>query len=248
MNRLIIGSLLALLAAVMGVPAHALQLGDPVQPAVQGSERALALSKLLVPEDLAVQSLTAIVKRDLPPVLRADEGIRTLEARYPGIVDAMIGAALPEVLKRTVKTIPIQQTKVEALLSAKMTPAEIETAYAFYAGPTGQKVIRDQFLGFDAGPMVKEAIESKRGTISPALIEAAQNEAATTTTNRMTPEDEKTLLQLMNTSAFLKIQALGPEIQRVTAEVGDRADPDGEARVEALMTEALERFIRDADK
>lgn len=248
MNRLIIGGVLALSAGVMGVPAHALRPGDPVQPAVQGGQRALALSKLLVPEDLAVQALTVIVRRDVPPVLRADEGIRALEARYPGIVDAMIAAALPELVKQTGKTVPLQQAKVEALLAAKMTPAEIETAYAFYAGPTGQKVVRDQFLGFDAGPMIKEAIANERGTISPALIEAAQNEGATTTTNRMTPEDEKALLKLMNTSAFLKIKALGPEIQRVTAEVSDRADPEGEARVQALMNEALEKFIREADK
>ena len=248
MNRLIIGGLLALSAGAMAVPSYALQPASAVQPALQGSQRALALSKLLVPEDLAVQALTVIVRRDVPPVLRADEGIRTLEARYPGIVDAMIAAAIPELVKQTVKTIPLQQAKVEALLSAKMSPAEIETAYAFYVGPTGQKVIRDQFLGFDAGPMIKEAIASERGTISPALIEAAQNEGATTTTNRMTPEDEKVLLKLMDTSAFLKIKVLGPEIQRVTAEVSDRPDPEGEARVEALMKEALEKFIRDADK
>lgn len=211
-------------------------------------ERALALSKLLQPRDVMLQALVGVVEKDVPAALARDPAAALMEHEYPGIIDAMMAAALPEITGPFEANLPSLWDRFADLYQERMTIDEIDAAYRFYSSPTGQKVVRTMHQSLDTRAILDDAMAGDSTAVSSEAIEQAQTGALAQFIATMTSEDRAALEALAKSPMIGKLQELGPEVQRLTMEFLNRPDPDGEARVQQVMHDAMTAFIAEADR
>lgn len=241
--RKILGVGLVLLSIACCLPAAAAEPPVSASETSAKAKRALDLSKLLQPRELVVESAMATLERDIPAALRGDEDVDAMEAEYPGIIDAMLAAAMPELRAQVEASMPSLWTAFAKLYESRLSLEEIEAMHSFFSGPTGQKLLIAQHRNFASEAMIKDVLENEDGTVSAAALQQGKQAAMAEAQRTLTPEDKAVLMELIKSPLLLKMQQLGPEVQRLTLELINAPDPEGEARIEALMTEAAEAFI-----
>jgi hypothetical protein len=167
---------------------------------------------------------------------------RELESNYPGVIAAMWAAAAPEVEKQTEAELPAFWAKLADLYASRMTVAEIVAASSFFGSATGRKLIRLMNEGL-ASQASTAASSIQDGTFTPADHERLKAAAAASLAGGFSSSEEAAVEEFTQSSAGRKMLSLKEQVNALTSEWLNTANPKGEARIDALIQKAVDDFI-----
>ena len=242
LRRLFVAALLAAAPAAASAQAPAPAAADPQ------ASLALELAKLVSPSEALLELVIASARTAFFGALNSDPESQALEKDHPGIGQAVWDALEPEARRAAVESAPQLWEKIARVYTKNLTPAETRALIDFYGSPTGQKAIRAMYASVDMAPMFKDAIDSPDGQISAGSLAKGQRAAAAQAVSAMGPEDEAALLALSRAIPLAKLLAVGQDVQKATLEYLNEPDPENDARIEALVSETMERYMKKGAK
>lgn len=240
------GMILGAVLAAAGPPASDLPAAQAPATAAARSPRyqaAYALAQQLRTEQSVLQETGRLFEKSSLDQLAANPEIGALEKAHPGIWRHVTAAARPELERQVVAGLPLLWASLATIYAEELTDAEIEQARVFYTSPAGQRLraalIRNYDVGKELAPLVKdENAKTSAGDIRNALAGAIPETMAA-----MSAEDRAALLAFSQTPAFAKIERIGPRVLEASAAWGNREDPAGQQRINAVMEKAATEFL-----
>lgn len=206
-------------------------------------QTASALARVVAPLDIGVSTELEQARRAILALPTLDEDAKLLEKEYPGLYAALWAAVEPEMRAIAEASYPSFWAALEQLYHARLTENEAQAVMTFFKSATGQKLLRSTYSSFDTGPMVAEMANSDNYTVSESQMKAAANAARAKAVGQIGPGDQADLWLLIASIDLAKFQSLGVETQKVTLAWVNKEDPEGDARIEKAMKEAMERYM-----
>jgi hypothetical protein len=151
-------------------------------------------------------------------------------------------AIAPEIERDFKTQLPEHWAKLADIYSSGMTLQQIDHAVGFMGGPTGRKMVRLMNEGL-AAPSIGLAAEAAGSDISASGFAKAKVEAAETMARGLTEDEQKQVVAFGASPAGKALLSLGPQVQQASLEWMNKSDPETDARLEALMTKAIENFV-----
>jgi hypothetical protein len=233
----------ALLAAcLLALPALASAQTPQPTPVAAAQPGAVALAKLTCPRDLMVEQQIETAKRAFYAGFRAEPEAAEVEAANPGMVDFLWAAIRPEMESQSLKILPKIWTMLAEVYSARLTAREIDSLRAFYATPTGQKVVKSMYSEVDVSPVISEMVRSE-GRISDSTAKGVITAASNRMANTLTAEDLRVVTALVGYISREKMRSVSDETRRVMLALGSAPDPELDARLAAIIDNALARYL-----
>jgi hypothetical protein len=171
----------------------------------------------------------------------ADSG--ALEKEFPGIHAAAWKALEPEVRRYAAESHPQIVKRLAQLYHEHLTGPEMEGLRTFYETPTGARILRTVFEGADYAPVVNDLVSSPEATISGDAIAAARKTALDKVAAEVQPADEAAARALLRAIPPAKAAKLTQAVHEFTVRSSNERHPEFEARVERIVTEAMQRFM-----
>lgn len=241
------------IAAAMAAPAAAQSSAPSApgaaaqSPAAIAHARALELADLLNGERVTRAQAIKFFQVTVPEQMRAQPEYRALEAKYPGVIEHVVGRMQPVVTDLMLKRMPRLLERSAAVYTARFTPAEVEQILAFYRSPTGAWVVATIAQGTDLSAMLKikindpssairaeDVTQSTRGASFPALVIG------------LTPERQRVIAAFGATSAGRKLPAANAEMAQIAAAFANESAAEDD-QVGKVVIEAIQSYVAEAD-
>lgn len=240
----LIGAVAAIGALAAAPPLLAQPPSPPPRTAAQTG--ADALVRLLYPPEM-VDLQVPIARRAFLAGIASDAEMQKLSATYPGLVDAMWAAVAPALRADFALKQPRLWAQLAALYAARLTPAEIEGLRSFYAGATGQKLLRTMFGAVDAGPMIRDVLNRPDGQVSgesaARVVADAKAKTLASIPASLTAEDKAAYARLAKTVTAAKAEEISREAQKLILDWVNEPDPAQEARIQKIVVAVGTRYI-----
>lgn len=240
MLRLIIASLL-----LVPLPAIAATQDAVVAEDEQAARRAggVKLARLIYSAERQKNLATGSMLDQLAGFFRADPNFQALEAQAPGAVDAVVDAIRPELLAFTLRELPRYHHEVGRIYARHMTVTELEEAYAFYSSPLGTRLVDETQGNIDFSTVFGDIAYDPDGKTSEESLSKDQQRAVAKTVGNLSAEELEPMIAVSRQSWFKKIQLVQPDIMAYDAAYMNSPSPEYEARIEKVVTEALEAHM-----
>jgi hypothetical protein len=242
-------ALATLLALTLGLGGVA-QRPPSVSPASiavsEASPRpaALTLARLLNSEAMIIGGTdsTDKARQIMGDLAAANADMKAMEAQHPGFTRTMADAMTPIAVRSMRERLPELWRRQALVYGKRFNDAELETLNAFYASPTGQKIIdrMQQAMGHKA--MVAEAAASPDFKFSAKSVQQDKDEAARTMVKALDASDMTVLAMLQKTGLADRIKAMAPETEGNALQWYDEQAPWEEAETEKAMAAVMTRF------
>jgi hypothetical protein len=211
----------------------------------------LSLVKLFYPRDAIIAQAKRFAEDQIPQALAAQAEIAPLEKAYPGLVKAMMTAAIPTLMTMLDNRFPDLWANITDVYATSMTPVELSQNIAFYSSPLGVKLVR-QTLESDTGKGMMDSLTlSSLDNIQVSHASAMQDErtARAQAMARMSPEEIRQILTFMTSPAGRVKTKLQPEADRLMLHWMDaKPSPEEDEMGKALMIQAAADFIAKANE
>lgn len=194
-------------------------------------DEATILAKLIYPEALNRAITTYTIVQVVTPAYHADQGLQSLEADYPGIIDAMIAAMQPEFEQGRVDALPTLWAKTAAVYASNLSLDELQQTMAFYASPAGQRLSA-----------------AKRDAIANASSPRPERRAGPDPDSGSKPDEVQLSRTFASTATGRKLAALQPQIDAIIAAWSEAPTPEADARVTAALSKVVTRYSRSAPR
>lgn len=238
---------LGLLVAVAPLPSLAQATPAAPQPAGAGQKvsqaTAAALARTVAPMEPMLRAEMEQARKAILALPTHDDDARQLEQDYPGLYAALWTAVEPDMKRSAEASYPSYWAALEQLYLARLTESEAQAVMTYFKSASGQKLIRTMYGSFDAAPMVAEMTKSNDYTVSEGQLKAATDAAKAKAVQQITDDDKADLWMLMASIDLQKFKAIGAETQKVTLEWVNRPDPEGDASMQELMEQAMQRYM-----
>jgi len=240
--------LLVLAAALIAAPAFAGPAETPtaVTASQSAKQAAEALAQVVAPRQIMIPLNMKWAEKSIEelPKLNAEAG--EFEGEFPGVHQAMWLAAKDELHAQLEASLPDLWGRLEQLYLADMTETEIRALIGFYSTPTGKRLIAGMYGNSDLQPMIQSMATSEDGNISEQSFRTVTEDAKRKAVANA-DIDPKDILPLMTAMSLPKLRAIGEKSQRATMEWVNRDDPQQQERINKLMADAAERFIKSSE-
>ena len=211
--------------------------------AEQDAERAakaLSLAQLIESRDLLLDA-ELLEAQFVSGMLATPDG-KSMEDEFPGIVQAIWRSAAAELRSQTEASLPSYWERLAAIYSANLSVEEIDAASKFFGSDVGRKVIK-----LKGQTMIRQlvtlAAQSETGAITGEAFSTSNREASESVVTALSQNEQLTLAAFGLSAAGVKLQSLGPHIQKVAVEWMNESTPEEDAKIEALMLAAIEAHI-----
>ena len=190
-------------------------------------EEAAMLARLIYPEALNRAITRSTIILVVTPAYHADRGLQSLEADYPGIIDAMITAMRPEFEQGRVDALPALWVKTAAAYASNLSQDELREAIAFYSSPDGQQLSI-----------------AERDAIASAPPANAQGQGRSDWRLTSKPDNVQLSRSFNLTATGRRLAALQPQIDAIIAAWSEAPTPEADARVTAALSKVVARYSR----
>ena len=212
----------------------------PADPA--GRAAALRLASLLYSEDSQMRMAEQIADNELAPAFRANDDLKTLDSKYPGLTEEFIKQLKPAFLRFTKGQLPSYQERIARLISERLNAEEIEDVTKFYLTPTGKKLLNGMQQNATAGTTIKESLTDPDKPTSYAAVVADHKVAQDATRKLVDESDKAALVEFAGKPYFTRVAALGPAMRKLEQDFANEPAPEFEAEIDAIMTATLAKF------
>jgi hypothetical protein len=240
MLRLLHAAMLTLV--VLGSPAAA---ATAQAPAVS-QDPAFALAERVAPAEIMLPLEMKIGKQAFYMGFEADAEGKALLEEYPNLPDVLWAAVEPELVRYSAADHPKFLDRLAALYRARLTTREMAGLYEFYGSSTGRKLVREAYRGLDANPVLAD-LAKQEGDVSAESLQAARGAGLSNVVSSLDAADEAALLGIGKILPLEKWRQIGAETQKLTLEWVNQEDPVLEARIEALIEAAFEKYLAGKD-
>jgi hypothetical protein len=237
--------LLLLVAALITAPTNAAHAQPVVAatPSQSVKQAAGVLARVVAPREIMIPLNMKWAEKAMEelPKLNAEAG--EFEREYPGVHNAMWFAAKDEIRDQLDADMPNLWDKLERLYLSELSEREIRSLISFFATPTGKRLIAGMYGNSDLQPVIQSMATSDNGTISEQSLRTVTEDAkrkAVADANI----DPKDVLPIMKDMPLAKLRAVGEKAPRVTYEWVNEEDPQQQERIDKLMADAAEGFIK----
>jgi hypothetical protein len=235
--------LLAGCLLVMPVAVQAQALGRPPETDARAGDEArrvaaMQLAQTLQPRDVVVTEALSTLDRGFVDTLMSQKEVRDLEAQYPGIVQAMWTGARPIAAEMLEQALPKLWNRLADVYASKLSTDQIEATKAFFASPTGRKVILLLNRNADLRPLMRDVFADEKGQITPQGYVESVVASAGRTAGQMSPAEIGEMDRFMRSPAGLAMAAMAVEVRDIGVAWMNESEPKYDARIERAMTEA----------
>lgn len=237
-----------LAAAHAGVPEQTAAAPAPTDPAV--TERAIKLATMLNSEAIIVGNAKSD-EEALPLVTQlwgSKEDLAALEKESPGISVALAREVMPIINRSARERLPELHRRQAALYAANFTAAELDTLIAFYASPTGTKLIATMLASIKPKAVIAEASKSEDFRFGSESVLKDIRSTAPAITRVMDETDKAALTRLITSGLAPRLKALAPQTQTIALEWYNEEAPWEAAEIEKAMERVLARFGKKKDR
>lgn len=231
-----------MLAAASAADGHVQQAPSA---AVQ-QDKAAALAELVAGTEVTLSLELGFAKQAFDAVMATDADLKTMIDENPGLQAAVWAAVEPEIRRSSIEGNPAFLARIAALYRSRLTATELDAVYAFFEGPTGQKLVKAMYGGINPQPVIAEAMAGSGDISGSAIVEAA-DAGRTKALSTIGPEDEPALATLTRAVSTQKLQALGAEVQKLTLDYVNEDDPVLDAKIEAVIEAAFRDYFAKQD-
>lgn len=227
-------------------PANAMQVDEAASPL---HAKSLALARITASDANVIGQNSDKMVAELTNLLMLDEDIAGLETNSPGSVDEMVRAILPIMNAGMRQRLPELQASYAALYRRDFTAEEIDFLIGFYAGPTGQKLIRGMLDNMQLDAIGQQLLASgfAEGSITAEAVMKDMKAAIPAAMQNMTASDHDALKTLSANPVFPKLMKLGTEVQQIHLDWSEIYAPGEEDAIDAALEEIVERRIGELD-
>ena len=224
------------------------QAGVPPVPAAAAPDaerlaKALKLAQTVQPREMVVDQSMITLDAQVVAGLMADPNIKTMESENPGIAAAMWKGARPIIAEMLVKSVPDLWNGLAGVYARHLTSAQLDETIRFFQSPTGRKFVQAMNRNADIKPMMRDMVGRADGVIGEKSYLQTVSGAATAAASAMSPAETAEFERFFTTSTGKVVLGVGPDVTKVVLEWTNRKDPAVDARVEAAMIAAVEKFL-----
>jgi hypothetical protein len=238
---------MSFLAAALLVSAGPSAAARPAPAAASDAvlaAKALKLAQTVQPLEMVVEQSVAVLDDQVVAGLMANPDIKRLEAENPGIVAAMWSGAKPTISEILVQSVPDLWSALAAVYAKHFTSAQLDEVIGFFESPTGRKFVIGMHRNIDVKPMIRDAVGT-RGQLSEKTYTQTVSGAANATAEAMSPAETAEFERFLATPTGKIVAGVGPDVTSAILEWTNRRDPKADARIEAAMIKAMEKFLGD---
>jgi hypothetical protein len=226
MMRIQIPKLCALIAASSASPAFAVpetvninsQIADSNPTIIQ--DRATELAQFLYSREDMARQLKQTLSTSLPQSMKNVSDFGIYETEYPGLIAAVVDAAIPEMLKAYDDKMPLLWRSTSQIYREKFNSAELDQILAFYKSPVGIRFMKTLQNNVDSQQFMDAAVASQgeeTDSVSDA-VKKAKTQALKKTGTQTSAADKIAIFRFENSPLGPKLAAVGPLISKAVSE------------------------------
>jgi hypothetical protein len=243
MLTLLVAAGLAAVQSPASPGSSQLQKSAPQSAAPVSDQTAKALARTVAPADLLLPVEIEQARKALLSLPTLDPDAKELESEYPGIWAAVWTASEPELRRSVEAGYPKLWSSLEQLYRARLTEDEADAILTFYRSDTGQRMLQGMVESLDGASVFAEVVKSPDSPMTPEQMRTMTEAAGAGAAKRLKSGDSVQFLQLMHYVDLDKFKLLGAETQKVTLDWVNAEDPEGDARLQAIMEEAMQDYM-----
>lgn len=222
--------ILATLAALQLPFAAAAPAMQAARPLAAELEQARRLAELTNPSELMLELNLAGWEISVRESMASNPNTSELEARYPGLSDAVVEATRPLARHHSAKFVRETNERRSALYAERLNAAEIAEVIAFYETEIGRKLIRDvlgntDFTGLGRD-LVRQRRETGKASISAEAVKRAEAAALQRVAPRISADEETAIAKFAQRPAAVKFMAARDEMERRILALVNNPDPE----------------------
>ena len=226
--------------AIALVPGH-VHAQDVSAEVAEASPHAQLLDVMQsgIDEDRVLDNALAVVRSHW----EADPNIVAAEARRPGLMDAMLGAAMPLLKRQNVDNKVTFRPKFVAALRSVLNDSEAREITAFYQTPIGKKMLQGVSQNSDFSETIGSVVKDR--SLSTEDVARDIDNAAIKTAQQMTEADKAAMVeQLTSKPALQKLPAIQQAIMPVRMEMERSSmSPEFLAEMQGAIGAAAQRHM-----
>ena len=235
-------ALCAALILLAAPGAAAAAAGQAAEADGQRRERALALAKLVQPEEQAIVEAMKMLDRTMAAAPRDNPQFKEIEAEIPGFTAAYWEAAKPDVRQMLAKRLPGLWNLLADIYAAELTVAQIGELEKFFSAPTGRKLIAHMQSGIDPAPMLRD-VTGEEGEITAKGYDESLKGALATLADKMNREDFVALAAFNRSSAGRAFLRIGPKVRKAGLDWMNAPNPEDDARMEEIAMRTVAKLL-----
>ena len=202
---------------------------------------ALELARLMAPRQLMIDGELRQFDLNFPRTLLQNKEVAAVEARYPGLIEAMAKACRPLLGQQVGERLDRLYPQLAATIQADLSQSEIAELKAFFGSPEGQSILKKTADSVDAGPVYDSA--AKDGQVSEEAMKAQQWIATLSAVGKYSEADRAALMSLKERPVFAKLAAVQQELRKMVVDAMRAPDPAYEKQTNDAMSAAVANHI-----
>jgi len=211
-------------------------------PDAERLARGLKLAQIVQPRELAVDQSMRTLDRQAVEGLLADPNIKQMESEHPGVVAAMWKASRPILAEALAGSLPDLWNGLARVYAKHLSSTQIDEMIRFFQSPTGRKFLVEMNRNVDSRPMFRDMVRQEGQVGEKSYLETVSG-AATAAASAMSPAEMAEIARFADSPIGKALQGVGSDVTKVILEWSNRSDPKIDARVEAAMVEAIQKFM-----
>ena len=164
-----------------------------------------------------------------------NEEMKDAESNYPGIGTELADAVLPIINGYMRARLPQLHETQTALYTRTFSSSELETLIAFYASPTGQKVIQLMNASLKPKAMLAKAQASEDFKITSSSALSDIRDTGPAILAGLKPEDHFVLQKFGRSGLVDRMKAVAPQTQTIALEWMAEYAPGEEAETDMIV-------------
>ena len=205
------------------------------------------MAELLNPVDQIVATELRGFDEQIVPAFRGQKDYAALEARYPGVIDAIARAVRPAMERNVRASLPRSRAIMGVFFAERFALAELVELSTFYGSPTGQKIIRAMFANASMGGIVSEVVADPKAQTSLTAVDEIFRSSLNALPGVLEKSDQEALVALSRNPAFARLKAVGSDMRKLQQQMINKPDPEFEAELDRVLAQAVEAYVAAAD-
>lgn len=205
----------ALLLALCGVVAPAVQAKMQTAPVPASADLPLRIAELFVPREALLQKTGEAFDRSVAASAATDPESAAMEKQFPGVTNAARIAGREVLLKALEAQVSDLQAQSAAIFRDDLDYVEQSELYTFLASPLGRKIVAMGDQVYKTKDIVKD-LQANPG--KPALTgQDLANAVDPSFLNKLSPQEVDEATKFAETAGGTKFTAITPKLQQLAA-------------------------------
>jgi len=234
---------------VMPVPAPAaVPLAPPRHFTAAEHDVGVDIARMLNTREDTARAVDGQFLTAMRAEMAKDDAYVQLEARYPGISEAVLAATARELHRLIDTRLPSLWDRLGTAYAETFDAAELARLKGLYSGPAGQALIKGLYERTDFGKMAAKGYEHPDAAISADDIrEVLGPGAGAAAVAGLPPEMRRELMDISVSPIGLKLHRLGPRLTQIAADWGNELQKQEQQQVRDVVLQAAIDYMAKAD-